>query len=210
DHYGYVQRIKAATHALGFNKEEVRVVVMQLVHLSQDGKEVKMSKREGTYVTLDELLDEISLDVARFFFLQRSSDTHLNFDLNLAKEQSSNNPVYYVQYAHARMSSILKKKKPYFFGPNLHLLKEKQELALIKQLLRFPEIVDQTSIDFQVQRICQYSLDLADSFHQFYEICKVLTKKKDIQRARMALCSATRNVLRNILSLMGVNAPEKM
>jgi len=212
DHHGYINRLKAAGHTLSFNKENIDVVVMQLVSLFNKGKEVKMSKRAGTYVTLDELLDEVSLDAARFFFLQRAANTHLNFDLNLAKEQSQKNPVYYVQYAHARICSILKKTGILLRWkiPNFGLLTDQAELNLINQIIRLPEVVQETAEDYQVQRLTQYAVELADAFHNFYEKCKVITKDKKLSSARLSLILATKIVLENTLDLMGVSSPEKM
>lgn len=209
DHYGYIARIKAAAEALSFEKEKIDIVIMQLVRLFEKGVEVKMSKRSGIYITIDELIDEVGLDVARFFFLTRSPGSHLNFNLDLAKEQSEKNPVYYVQYAHARICSILKKikdPKP----KNLKLLNHLSELALIKQLMKFPEIIEDTARDYQVQRIPKYAMDLATAFHQFYRDCKVLNENKDLMQARLGLILATKIILKNTLDLIGISAPEKM
>lgn len=212
DHYGYVARLKAAAHVLGFDKDNLNAIVMQLVGLFKDGKEVRMSKREGVYVTLDELLDEVGLDAARFFFLQRSPNTHLNFDLGLAKERSQKNPVYYVQYAHARICSMLRKTSIFsrWAKPTLDALKESSELDLIKQLAKLPEVIESTSEDFQIQRITQYTLDVADAFHRFYENCQVLCEDKKLKRCRLDLVLATKIVLKNTLDLMGISAPKKM
>jgi arginyl-tRNA synthetase len=211
DHYGYINRIKAAAVALGYKKEQVDVIIMQLVKLIQGGQEMKMSKRSGIYVTMDELLEEVGLDVARFFFLSRQANSHLNFDLDLAKEQSDKNPVYYVQYAHARICSILKKagdKKEKKI--NYAKLNHSAELDLIKQLIRLPEIIEDTEKDYQVQRLPQYATDLAISFHKFYHECQVISEDKELTGARISLISAARIVLENTLKLMGVTAPEKM
>ena len=212
DHYGYVARFKAAAHVLGFNKKDLNMIVMQLVRLFKNGKEVRMSKREGVYVTLDELLDEVGLDAARFFFLQRAANTHLNFDLSLAKERSQKNPVYYVQYAHARICSIIRKTSIFsrWIKPDLGALKEPPELNLIKQLVKLPEIIEETAKDYQVQRLPQYATDIADAFHNFYENCQVLCQDKKLKRCRLDLILATKIVLKNILDLMGISAPEKM
>ena len=220
DHYGYIGRIKAAAEALGFKKEQVDMIIMQLVRLIEGGKEMKMSKRTGFYVTIDELIEEVGLDVARFFFLTRSPDTHLNFDLDLAKQQSEKNPVFYVQYAHARICSILKKiPNSKFQTPNLKLLDHPSEFSLVKQLIRLPEIIEDTAEDYQVQRLPQYALDVATAFHRFYRDCKVLRSSSDpqsnseaegLQGARLSLVSATGIMLKNILDLMGISAPEKM
>lgn len=215
DHYGYVPRLRAAAEALGFSRDKISIVVMQLVRLFEQGREVRMSKRTGIYLTIEELIDEVGQDVARFFFLQRSPDTHLNFDLDLAKEQSEKNPVYYVQYAHARICSILGKlgikgSKVKVSARNLKLLNHQSELALIRQLIRLPEIVEDISEDYQVQRLPQYAVDLATIFHQFYRDCRVITEDKNLQSARISLVVATKVVLKKTLGLMGLSMPEKM
>lgn len=212
EHHGYVARLKAGAEALGYDRDRVNPIIYQLVHLIEGGKEVKMSKRTGTYITIDELLNEISLDVARFFFLTRSYGNHFNFDLDLAKQQSEKNPVYYIQYAHARICSILR-NNPYKFkikSQNLRLLTHPSELALIKRLIVLPEIIYSTVKDHQVQRLPQYALDLASTFHQFYRDCQVLSKDKDLIQARLCLIMATKIILTKTLSIMGITAPEKM
>jgi len=225
DHYGDVPGLKAGVEALGY-KNKADFVLLQFVTLLKKGEKIRMSKRKGIYVTMDELLDEIPLDVVRFFFLQKSAGTHLNFDMDLAKKQSAENPVYYVQYANARIHSILAKSKAKSPAPkgrgslnkverqkskvNLKLLKEPSELNLIKQLSRFPEIIEDTAGDYQVQRIPQYAIELADAFHKFYENCRVISEDKELTKARLALISATKIVLKNTLDLMGISAPEKM
>ena len=239
DHHGYVARLQAIGKALGgWNESKLKIIIMQMVRLFENGQEVRMSKRTGVYVTLDELLDEIPLDVARFFFLTRSPDTHMDFDLDLAKEQSQKNPVYYIQYAHARIHSILAKSeirnpksetnpKSKISNLKLELLIHHAELDLIKQLIRLPEVVEDTARDYQVHRLPQYALDLVRTFHKFYEECRVLPAlnraegsgsgsdesddvDETISQARLALCEATRIVLKNTLDLMGISAPEKM
>ena len=169
-----------------------------------------MSKRAGIYVLMDELLDKVGIDVTRFFFLQKSSDTHLNFDLKLAKEQSNKNPVYYIQYAHARINSILRKSGNKKSELQIESLDKKEEINLIKQLIRFPEIIEDIAKDYQVQRLPYYSIELANAFHRFYENCRVLDENKKIAQARINLIKTTRIVLKNTLELMGISAPEKM
>jgi len=210
DHHGYIGRMKAAVETLGYKKEQIDFIIFQMVQLIEKGKQVRMSKRAGTYVALEELIDEVGLDVARFFFLIRGYGTHLNFDLSLAKEKSEKNPVYYVQYAHARICSILRKAKIKPDIRSLNELKEKSELDLIKQLIRFEEIIEDISKDYQVQRVPQYAIDLAESFHKFYKDCRVLTDDKKLSQARMSLILATQIVLKNILDVMGISAPSKM
>ena len=212
DHYGYVKRMEAVVEALGYKKEQADFIIMQLIRLFEKGKHVRMSKRAGTYVTLEELIDQVSLSAARFFFLTRSSGSHLNFDLDLAKEQSEKNPVYYVQYAHARICGILKKAKTKTNSNSgtVKLLDHPSELNLVKQLAIFPEIIEDTAKDYQTQRLPQYSIDLATVLHQFYRDCKVLSDDKELTKARLSLISATKIVLKNTLNLMGISAPEKM
>jgi len=211
DHYGYVARLKAACHALSFNKDNIDMIVLQLVKLFENGKEVRMSKRTGIYVTIDELIGEVGLDVARFFFLQRSLNTHFNFDMNIAKEKSDENPVFKIQYAYARIHSIILKSKIKNIKPkNLELLEETSELDLIKQIIRLPEIIEDTAKDYQLQRLPSYAIGLAESFHKFYEKCKVITEDKKLTDARLSLVLATKIVLENILELMGISAPKEM
>jgi len=210
DHYGYVKRMEAAVEALGHKKEQVDFIIMQLVAVMWKGEKQRMSKRKGVYWGLDKLIKELGLDIVRFFFLTKSPNNHLVFDLDLAKEQSEKNPVYYVQYAHARICSILKKAEAKEIKPNYSLLKHGSEISLIKQLLKFPEIIENTSKDYQVQRLPQYAIDLAIIFHKFYQNCKVLTEDEALQKARLDLVLATKNVLKSTFDLMGISAPEKM
>jgi len=215
DHHGDMSRVKGFVKALGY-EEKFDILIHQFVRVLKDGKEVKMSKRAGNYVAVEDLLEEVGKDVYRFFMLQYSADTHMDFNLDLAKEQSEKNPVYYVQYAFARMHSILAKCKVQsskfkVADQNLKLLNHEAELKLIKQLVRLPEIIEDTAKDYQVQRLPQYALDLVRAFHKFYEDCRVIDKKdSDLTQARLALVEATRIVLKNTLDLMGISAPESM
>jgi len=213
DHHGYVSRLKAAAKALEYNPDDVEIIIMQLVRLISKGKEVRMSKREGTYVEIEKLIDEVGLDVARFFFLMYSPGAHMNFDLDLAKERSQKNPVYYVQYAYARICSILDKSKNERekTGKNLGLLNHDSELKLIKQLIKFPEVIEDIAHDYQVHSLSHYALDLVKIFHKFYESCRVIDEKNpDLTQARLFLVEVTKIVLKNTLDLMGIFAPEKM
>ena len=214
DHAGDVAGLQAGAEALG-HKGKLDILLLQFVTILEKGEKLKISKRRGTFITMDELLDEVGVDIARFFFLQKAANTHLNFDLALAQKQSEKNPVYYVQYAHARICSILKKCKMQnakckMTNQNSKLLNHLSELNLIKQMIRFPEIVEDTSRDYQVQRIPQYAMDLATVFHQFYRDCHVITEDKELAGARLSLVLATKTVLKNTLDLMGISAPEKM
>ena len=220
DHHGDVPGLKAGVEAIG-HKGKLEIILLQFVTVLDKGEKQRMSKRAGLYVEMDELLDKVGPDAVRFFFLQKSADTHLNFDLALAKEQSAKNPVYYVQYAHARICSILRKSTgtvpriqsllPRTVSEGQSLINHPAELALIRQLIKFPEIIEETAQDYQVQRLPYYSLELANVFHKFYEECRVLDEQnKELSQARIGLIKATQIVLRNVLNLMGIQAPEKM
>jgi len=209
DHHGDVPGLMAGVEALGY-KDKLEIILLQFVTILDKGEKQKMSKRAGVYVLMDELLEKVGKDAVRFFFLQKSPDTHLNFDLELAKEQSSKNPVFYVQYAYARINSILVKIKDQESKLLFENLNKKEETNLIKQLIKFPEIVEDIAKDYQVQRLPYYSIELANAFHRFYENCKVLDKNEKIAQARISLIKVTKIVLKNTLELMGISAPEKM
>lgn len=211
DHHGDIPGLKAGIEALGYNRDKLEIILYQFVTLFEEGKKKKMSKRKGIYVSMDELLNKVYPDVIRFFFLQKSINTHLNFDLNLAQEQSEKNPVYYIQYAHARICSIIRKfGNPKLQNTNYKLLSHPSELKLIKWLIKLPEVVEDTAKDYQVQRLPQYAIDLATAFHQFYRDCKVISEDQALTQARLALVSATKIVFKNVLDLMGITSPEKM
>ncbi|HCB36080.1 TPA: arginine--tRNA ligase, partial [Candidatus Azambacteria bacterium] len=213
DHHGYVPRLKAALSAFDF-AEKLGVVIVQLVRLMEKGQEVRMSKRKGTYVTIDDLLDEVGPDVARFFFLMSSVQSHMDFDLTLAKEKSEKNPVFYVQYAHARIASILRKAKKLSKvrgqRSDVQLLTHHSELELMKELLRFSEIVQDVAENHTVHHLPTYALELAAKFHAFYRDCRVISEDKKMTFARLVIVKATQITLANTLGLMGVTAPEKM
>lgn len=206
DHQAHVSKMKAAAKILGF-KGDFDILVLQLIAL-RGGQ--KMSKRAGNIITLEELVDEIGLDVACWFYLQKSLNTHTEIDLDLAKEQSEKNPVYYVQYAHARICSILQKANQHINATTVALICNPSELNLIKQLIKFPEIIEDTANDYQVQRLPKYATDLATAFHQFYRDCRVISEDKNLTQARLAVISAAKIILENTLSLMGISDPEKM
>jgi arginyl-tRNA synthetase len=217
DHHGYINRFRAAAEALGYSKENIKFIIVQLVRLVKDGKEVRMSKRAGNVVYIDDLIDEVGHDVTRFFFLMYSPDAHMNFDLGLAKERSEKNPVFYVQYAHARMCSILKKAQPMISDQktgdkgNLHLIEHEKELGLIKELNKFPELTEDIAENYAVHKLPQYAIKLADRFHSFYNDCKVLDEDNlEISQARLEIVKAAKIVLESTLNLIGVGAPEKM
>ena len=214
DHHGYAPRLKAALAALDIPENKLEIIISQLVRLVKNGKEVKISKRAGNFITLEELIDEVGIDAARFFFLMYSPNTHMDFDLALAKERSQKNPVYYVQYAHARISSILHKaklKKNFQFPiSNFQLLKEKEELNLIRKLIELPELLEEIAQNYEVHRLPRYVLELAKEFHNFYEKQQVITEDDNLTAARLSLVSATKIILSNVLNLMGIKAPDKM
>lgn len=214
DHHGYVCRVKAAMAALGYNADDLEVLLLQMVSLYRDGELVKMSKRTGQSVTLAELIEEVGADAARFFFIMRSLDSQLDFDLNLAKSQSNENPVYYVQYAYARICSIFRQMKEAGIeineNPELSLLTDEAEIALIKKLLSYPDEIAAAAKNKAPHRIATYVHDLASMFHSFYNKCRILGVDAKLAGARLALCLAVKNVLAHALAILGVSAPEKM
>lgn len=215
DHHGYIPRMRAAIESLGYSPDHLEVEIIQLVHLYEDGKQVKMSKRTGKSVTMRDLIEEVGLDATRYFFAMRSSDTHMNFDMGLAKSTSTENPVYYVQYAHARISSILRSGVEQGFAlskdANIALLNSEVDYNLLKVLGEFPDVVAEAAEKRIPHRIVRYLNDLAAAFHRFYNSNKVLDlDNKEVSEARLALIKAAQITLRNGLTLLGVSAPEKM
>lgn len=214
DHHGYVCRVKAAMQAYGYNPDNLEVLLLQMVSLYRGGELVKMSKRTGQSVTLAELIEEVGTDAARFFFIMRSLDSQLDFDLDLAKARSNENPVYYIQYAHARICSIFRQaeenKLPQAIEPKLSLLTDETEIALIKKMADYPEEIDHAAADRAPQRIARYAYELAGDFHSFYNKCRIMGVDEDLAQARLALVKATANVIRHALGIIGVSAPEKM
>ena len=209
DHHGDVSGLQAGVAAIGF-KGKLDIILHQFITILEKGKKIRMSKRKGVFVALDELLNMVGPDVIRFFFLMYSANRHMDFDLGLAKEKSEKNPVYYVQYAYARICSILAKIKNTNKNLKTNLLNHPSELNLIKELIKLPEIVEDIVKDYQVQRLPHYALDVATAFHKFYTDCKVLGDYKDMEKARLSLVLATKIVLENILDLMGISKPKKM
>ncbi|HHV78868.1 MAG TPA: arginine--tRNA ligase [Firmicutes bacterium] len=216
DHHGYISRMKAAVQALGYPEDALEVLIVQMVRLVRGGETVRMSKRAGEFVTMDELLEEVGRDVARFFFLMRSCESHLDFDLDLGKLKSDENPVYYVQYAHARISSLLREaqergiKWPCPVEPDLNLLSDESEVELAKKLVSFPEEIVNAGLAREPHRMTRYLIDTATLFHSFYTRCRILGEDPELTVARLYLSEATRVVLRNGLRLIGVSAPERM
>lgn len=213
DHHGHVARMKGAMDALGYDSQNLTIILMQLVRLYQNGEVVRMSKRTGQYVTLQELIEDVGKDAARYFFIMRNPDSHLDFDLDLAKQQSSDNPVYYVQYAHARINSILTatgQPTPKAADCDLTLLQEDAELELIRKIADLPNEIAYAAEELAPYRLARYATDLATMFHSFYNSCRVLTDDTALKNARLVLVNATRITLRNVLTLLGVSAPERM
>jgi arginyl-tRNA synthetase len=220
DHIATIPDVLAGVRALGYDPEKVKVVIHQFVTLLKNGEQVKMSKRLANFVTLQELIDEVGVDAVRFFFLMRSVSSHLEFDLDLAKEQSEKNPVYYVQYAHARIASILRFATEQgvfkagdvqdFEGIDYKLLSGTSEVALAKMLLEFPEVVESTCFAFEPHRLTTYLHEVATAFHRFYHDHRVVIPEKELSKARSALSYSTQIVLANGFKILGISAPQKM
>ena len=216
DHHGYIARMKAAVGALGYNPDQLEVLILQMVSLYRNGELVKMSKRTGQSVTLNELIEEVGTDAARFFFVMRSIDSQLDFDLTLATEKSNENPVYYIQYAHARICSIMRQldEAGIVVMPatevKLNTLTEASELELIKKLGEYPEMLAGAAKERAVHRVAHYVHDLAGLFHSFYNQCRILGVDSDLQQARIALVKTVGHVIRHALGILGVSAPERM
>lgn len=217
DHHGYVKRIQAVAKILRFKKSDV--LITQAIRLMRNGKEFKMSKRKGEFVTFDDLVSEVGMDSARFFFLMIAPETHMDFDMGLAKERSNKNPVFYLQYAYVRCQSILRKSKSQIPNSkqssnskfqNLKLLNTEADVKLIRSLVQFPEVIADTAKDYGVHRLTRYALDLAHNFHNFYEKERVLGEEKDIAAARYQLVKATAIVFDNLFSILGITKLKKM
>ena len=216
DHHGHVARMKGAMDAIGLDGSRLDIVLMQMVNLMRDGKPVRMSKRTGKAITLTDLLDEVPIDSARFFFNQRESSSTLDFDLDLAVRNDSENPVYYVQYAHARICSVLKKLESEgvkFEGADAvdaSVLTDPAEQALIRLLAAFPAEIAAAAEKYDPARITRYCIDVASAYHRFYNACRILDAEGAVQQGRIALCLAVRGVIHNILTMFKVTAPETM
>jgi len=213
DHQGHVPRMKAVITALGINPERLKVIISQLVTLRRGDELIRVSKRSGDIITLSEVIDEVGRDAGRFFFLARSADSQMDFDLELAKKQSEDNPVYYVQYAHARIASILRLAEERgidFSGGDVSLLTTEPELCLIRKALLLPEIVEVVATTLEPHHLAYYAQDLATVFHSFYKQCRVVSEDEAMSKARLKLVKAAQIVLARTLHLMGMTAPEKM
>ena len=214
DHHGYVCRVKAAMSALGFDADKLKILFLQMVALYRGGELVKMSKRSGTAIPLRELMEEVGTDAARFFFLTRSMDSQLDFDLDLAKKKSSENPVYYVQYAHARICSIFRQTAEMNIkmtdNPNFNLLIHPSEIDLINKIADYEDEIEKAAQDYAPQKITRYVQELAALFHAFYRDCRIIGVESELASARLGLVKVTAHTIKHALNLLGVSAPESM
>lgn len=216
DHHGYVPRMKAALKALGIDENRLKVIIMQMVRLVKDGDTYKLSKRSGKAITLNDLLDEVPIDAARFFFNLRDPNTHLDFDIDLAISESSSNPVYYCQYAYARICSIINNMKDEgveikdLSENELTVLSTPEEQALIRFIAKFPDEINMSAKELDPSKMTRYCLELAGLFHKFYTVCRVKGMQENILQARLNLLLATKITLKNLLTLLKINTPEKM
>ena len=217
DHHGHIPKLKAGIEILGYKPSIMQFILLQHVTILMNEEKVKMSKREGKLITLRQLIEEVGTDAARFFFLMRKSNTPLDFDIELAKKRSSENPVYYVQYAHARIASIEKNARSerlrvHDFKPEyLQRLGHDEELDIIRMLMKYPELITHISSSYDVNLLTSYLIDLAGEFHKYYQKYKIVnTRYKELSLARLFLCKAVQSVIRNGLSLLGISAPTKM
>jgi len=213
DHQGHVSRMKAVVGALGINPERLEVIISQMVTLRRGDDVVRISKRSGDIITLRELVEEVGSDCCRFFFLSRSANSQMDFDLELATKQSSDNPVYYVQYAHARIASILhlaQQRGIDYSDGNVSLATTEPELILIRKLLLLPELVETVAHTLEPHHLTYYAQDLATVFHSFYKQCRVISRNESLTKARLKLVEAAKIVLAKTLHLMGMTAPENM
>jgi arginyl-tRNA synthetase len=213
DHSATYPDVLAGVKALGYNSKKIKVLIHQFVTILENSEIVKMSTRKANYITLDELIDEVGKDVVRYFFIMRSMTSHLNFDLNLAKKHSDENPVFYLQYAYARISSILRMVEKEGLKDNtehLELLSTDAEQKLLKKLYLFKEEIIDSALNFEPHKIAVYLEELAAKFHKFYTECRIIGSEKNLAEARISLIKAVQTVLYNGLSILGVSAPEKM
>ena len=211
DHHGYINRMKSALMMHGYKAEALEIELIQMVRFIKDGKEMKASKRTGDSITLREICEEVGVDAMRYFFAMRAASAHLDFDMNLALEQSSNNPVYYAQYAHARLCSIIEQGKDIGVDLEASRLEKPSEMSLLKHLANFPNVVNDAAKERAPYKITNYIHDLAGLIHEFYTECRVIDRDNiDVSSSRLALCKASKQVMKNALDLIGVSAPEHM
>ena len=211
DHHGYIGRLKAAVAAMGVDPEQLDILLVQFMRLVEDGREVKMSKRKGTFITMEDLVDEVGLDAVRFFFIMHAAATHMDFNIKLAKEKSAKNPVYYVQYAHARICSIIREAKEgkAKTKKSAPLLDHPKEMELLKMIIRYEDVLAETAKSYEIHRLAFYAVELAKSFHDFYTQCRVIGES-GVNPHRLALINCTQVVLQNVLTVIGVKAPKRM
>ena len=216
DHHGHVARMKGAMQALGINPDKLEIIIMQLVRLIRDGEIARMSKRKGEMITLSDLIEEIGVDAARFFFNLRHAGSHLEFDMDLAVKQNSDNPVFYVQYAHARIASIIRNLEKENISLNdikdidVTLLGANEELDLITRIVSLPEEITLCAQSMDPSKMTRYVLDLAALFHSFYNNCRVKCEDEKLMQARLLLCTVTKQVIANILEILKIDAPDEM
>ncbi len=212
DHHGYVKRMRICLQAMGIDEKRLDVVMCQMVNLVRDGEVVKLSKRSGKAITLSTLLDEVPIDEARFFFNLRDTNTHLDFDLDLAVEESSKNPVFYVQYAHARICRLLGKmaEDGVKYNGGAVSYSDGSELSLIRKIAELPELINEAATDYSPFKLTKYVYELAQAFHKFYDSCPIKDAEENVKLSRLALCEASKTVIKNVLTLLKIEAPEKM
>ena len=215
DHHGYIPRVKASIEALGHNSDKLEILLVQFANLYRGGSKVQMSTRSGSFVTLEDLRAEVGNDAARFFYILRKSEQHMDFDLDLAKSKSNENPVYYIQYAHARICSVFKQADEKELEldvsqANLSLLTEETEKDILRELSRFRSVLESSAIQYEPHQLAYYLRDLSNHFHSYYNACKFIVDDKNLTQSRLALINATQQILKNGLSILGVGAPESM
>ena len=215
DHHGYIPRVKASIEALGHNSDKLEILLVQFANLYRGGSKVQMSTRSGSFVTLEDLRAEVGNDAARFFYILRKSEQHMDFDLDLAKSKTNENPVYYIQYAHARICSVFKQADEKELEldvsqANLSLLTEEIEKDILRELSRFRSVLESSAIQYEPHQLAYYLRDLSNHFHSYYNACKFIVDDKNLTQARLALINATQQILKNGLSILGVGAPDSM
>jgi arginyl-tRNA synthetase len=216
DHHGYIPRVRSAISALGKDPDAFNVFLIQFVNLLRGGQQVAMSTRAGEFITLKDVIEEVGVDATRYFFVMRRSDSHLDFDLDLAKKQSTENPVYYIQYAHARICSVLKEVENRGIqwnpedGFNEEVLSSSEEKKLAATLSSFADVAEKAAVEMAPHVIASYALDLAGDFHSFYNSGRIIGESEDVMKARLFLAKATGSVLATILGILGISAPERM
>ncbi|HMA60403.1 MAG TPA: arginine--tRNA ligase [Halanaerobiales bacterium] len=211
DHHGYIDRVKASIQALGYPKDILEIIIVQLVNLMRDGEKIPMSKRAGEFVTMTDVIDEVGKDAARYFYIMRSSDSHFDFDLELAKEESSSNPVYYIQYAHARIHSILENAEDIDLKDvDYKLLDSEEEIDLIKLMARYPQVIKDSAESREPHILANYAYELANAFHIFYNKRQVISSDESLSKSRLKLVVSLQQVLKNLCRVLGIEAPDQM